>query len=35
MPEVMIRLAKIDYRDLLCHADDFSEDGHPYGELTD
>lgn len=31
----MIRLAKIDYRDLLCHADDFRVGGHPYGELID
>lgn len=31
----MIRLAKIDYRDLLCHADDFREDGNPYRDLID
>ncbi len=31
----MIALAKIDYRDLLCHADDFREDGNPYHELID
>lgn len=31
----MIALAKIDYRDLLCHADDFTEDGDPYHELID
>ena len=31
----MIALAKIDYRDLLCHADDFREDGDPYRKLID
>lgn len=31
----MIELAKIDYRDLLCHADDITENGDPYHELID